>query len=271
MTVGKPVVYQHAKSMDWVGSLVGMPFVTQALLTVTSTVPMGGNGQINSKTCAYPNSIAPMGTKQTCWIIPDLQFWVLVVGRANTGKTLILQWVCDTTESHKIYWGGEEVCGPNFCPQVWSHSSANPDCYGALQGRYLMLWGTTRCYRALWLSPEFADAVDQVKLNLSMDVCDSTSLNIHFHLNMVSVRQAQHQWWTCVLQSHGLSCTVQRVCQVLVCERSGAWRELKVPRVSKLVQWVQRFRGGHRRPTATEAERDQWIQGSLREYKRKLD
>ena len=121
MTVGKPVVYQHVKSMDWVGSLVGVPFVTQALPTVTSTVPMGGNSQINSKTRAYPNSIAPMGTKQTCRIIPDLQFQVLVVGRANTGKTSILQWVCDTMESHKIYWGGEEVCGPNFCPWVWSH------------------------------------------------------------------------------------------------------------------------------------------------------
>ena len=43
-------------------------------------------------------------------------------------------------------------------------TSANPGCYGALQGRYPMLWGATRCYRALWLSPEFADvgcAVEQ--------------------------------------------------------------------------------------------------------------
>ena len=35
---------------------------------------------------------------------------------------------------------------------------------------------------------EFDLTVDQVKLNLSMDVCHSTSLNIHFHLNMVSAR-----------------------------------------------------------------------------------
>ena len=43
-----------------------------------------------------------------------LQFRVLVMGRANAGKTLILQRVCDTTESPKIYQGGEEVRGTNF-------------------------------------------------------------------------------------------------------------------------------------------------------------
>ena len=43
-----------------------------------------------------------------------LQFRVLVMGRANAGKTLILQRVCDTTESPKIYQGGEEVRGRNF-------------------------------------------------------------------------------------------------------------------------------------------------------------
>ena len=31
------------------------------------------------------------------------QFRVLIIGRANAGKTSILQRVCDTTESPKIY------------------------------------------------------------------------------------------------------------------------------------------------------------------------
>ena len=51
--------------------------------------------------------------------IPDLQFRVLVLGRANAGKTTILQRVCDTTESPTIYRRGkdgqkEEVRGPYF-------------------------------------------------------------------------------------------------------------------------------------------------------------
>jgi GTPase SAR1 family protein len=33
----------------------------------------------------------------------DIKFRVLIVGRANTGKTSILQRVCDTTESSEIY------------------------------------------------------------------------------------------------------------------------------------------------------------------------
>ena len=52
--------------------------------------------------------------------MPDLQFRVLVLGRANAGKTTILQRVCETTESPKIYRGGEEVrhVGPNFYSQA---------------------------------------------------------------------------------------------------------------------------------------------------------
>ncbi|KAF8259475.1 hypothetical protein EI94DRAFT_1615843, partial [Lactarius quietus] len=37
------------------------------------------------------------------------KFRVLIVGRANAGKTTILQRVCDTTESPTIY-RGSEVC-----------------------------------------------------------------------------------------------------------------------------------------------------------------
>ncbi|KXN82137.1 hypothetical protein AN958_03191 [Leucoagaricus sp. SymC.cos] len=47
---------------------------------------------------------------------PDIKFRVLIIGRANAGKTSILQRVCDTTESPEIYrqvrpWGGRERRG----------------------------------------------------------------------------------------------------------------------------------------------------------------
>ncbi len=35
--------------------------------------------------------------------IPEIQFRVLIIGRANAGKTTILQRVCDTTQSPTIY------------------------------------------------------------------------------------------------------------------------------------------------------------------------
>ncbi|KAF8266550.1 hypothetical protein EI94DRAFT_180650 [Lactarius quietus] len=50
-----------------------------------------------------------MDTEQTRRQIPKFVFRVLVVGRANAGKTSILQRVCETTESPTIYRGGEEV------------------------------------------------------------------------------------------------------------------------------------------------------------------
>ncbi|KAN0132940.1 hypothetical protein V8E53_009305 [Lactarius tabidus] len=50
-----------------------------------------------------------MDTTQTRRRIPEIQFRVLVIGRANAGKTSILQRVCETTESPTIYRGNEEV------------------------------------------------------------------------------------------------------------------------------------------------------------------
>ena len=48
-------------------------------------------------------------------LLPNLQFRVLVIGRANAGKTTILQRVCETTESPTVYRGNKEVRGPSFC------------------------------------------------------------------------------------------------------------------------------------------------------------
>ncbi|KAH8979663.1 hypothetical protein EDB86DRAFT_2814385 [Lactarius hatsudake] len=50
-----------------------------------------------------------MNTQQPSRRIPDVQFRVLIIGRANAGKTSILKRICETTESPVIYRGGEEV------------------------------------------------------------------------------------------------------------------------------------------------------------------
>jgi GTPase SAR1 family protein len=60
-----------------------------------------------------------MSTEQANRRIPNPLFRVLIIGRANAGKTSILQRVCDTTESPTIYrrgkdGGREEVRGPRF-------------------------------------------------------------------------------------------------------------------------------------------------------------
>lgn len=63
-----------------------------------------------------------MDITQTPRQLPNIQFRVLVIGRANAGKTSILQRVCETTESPTIYRGfgpgREEVHGPSFCMQM---------------------------------------------------------------------------------------------------------------------------------------------------------
>jgi len=52
------------------------------------------------------NNLAPMDTQPR---IPEMQFRVLIIGRANAGKTSILQRVCNTTNSTIINGGNEEV------------------------------------------------------------------------------------------------------------------------------------------------------------------
>ena len=60
--------------------------------------------------------------------IPEIWFQVLIIGRANAGKTSILQRICETTESpivRKRTKGAchSEVCGQPFCLQVWYDDS----------------------------------------------------------------------------------------------------------------------------------------------------
>ena len=57
-------------------------------------------GQVKSKLSKETAAIA----QQILPEVPnDLRFRVLIIGRANAGKTSILQRVCDTTESPEIY------------------------------------------------------------------------------------------------------------------------------------------------------------------------
>ena len=64
------------------------------------------------------HTVAPMDTQQPPRRVPKIQFRVLIIGRANAGKTSILQRVCETTESPAIRrrQDGQEVHGPTFLP-----------------------------------------------------------------------------------------------------------------------------------------------------------
>jgi hypothetical protein len=115
------------------------------------------------------STTAAMDTTQTRRLLPNLKFRVLVIGRANAGKTSILQRVCETTESPTIYRGNKEVRGPSFCPRVRSYYSG----------------------------------CRQVTLTPTMNVSD-TGTFLRLPLNMKLARRALHRRRACVLQSQGL-------------------------------------------------------------------
>ena len=54
-------------------------------------------------------SLTPESRPQIKPLLPVTKFRVLVIGRANAGKTSILQRICETTESPIVYRGGKEV------------------------------------------------------------------------------------------------------------------------------------------------------------------
>jgi len=58
-----------------------------------------------------------MATQQDRPRLPDLKFRVLIIGRANAGKTSILQRVCDTTESPEVYRLDERGDRHRVCPR----------------------------------------------------------------------------------------------------------------------------------------------------------
>jgi GTPase SAR1 family protein len=59
------------------------------------------------------NSVPSTSNRQ----LPKIKFRVLIIGRANAGKTSILQRVCDTTDSPVVYQGDEEVRNLTFMAQ----------------------------------------------------------------------------------------------------------------------------------------------------------
>jgi hypothetical protein len=61
-----------------------------------------------SSSC-LPNSVSQMGTTNPHRLPPKINFRVLIIGRANAGKTSILQKVCNATDSPVVWRGDEEV------------------------------------------------------------------------------------------------------------------------------------------------------------------
>ena len=63
-----------------------------------------------------------MDTQQPRRRVPHIQFRVLIIGRANAGKTSILQRICGTTESPIISKSKDgrkrEVRGQPFCLRI---------------------------------------------------------------------------------------------------------------------------------------------------------
>jgi len=73
----------------------------------------------------FSQDFRTMAHKQNQFQVPDVQFRVLIIGRANAGKTSILQRVCDTTESPKTYrfdqWGQRSQVRSRYWWHLQSH------------------------------------------------------------------------------------------------------------------------------------------------------
>ncbi|KAH9160178.1 hypothetical protein EDB89DRAFT_934640 [Lactarius sanguifluus] len=82
--------------------------VTVTFVYTKSKSPADVTRIIGSR-AAFTNTVAPMDTQHLRRRIPEVQFRVLIIGRANAGKTSILKRICETTESPVIYRGKEEV------------------------------------------------------------------------------------------------------------------------------------------------------------------
>ena len=106
-------------------------------------------------------SVTPMHTSRPRPRNPEIRFRVLIIGRANAGKTSILQRICETTESLII--------------------------------RTRAKGGNQKEVRGQPFVYEFDLIADQVsRLDPSMDVSDNRT-SLRLHLNMVPARRAHHR------------------------------------------------------------------------------
>jgi septin family protein len=94
--------------------------------------------------------------------VPEITFRVLIIGRANAGKTSILQRVCETTESPFVYWETEEKV-ERVVRGLTNHFVSESDLTS-----------------------------DQVNLEPSMEVSDN-SISRRLPLNMVVAGRAQYR------------------------------------------------------------------------------
>ena len=97
--------------------------------------------------------------------IPNVRFRVLIIGRANAGKTTILQKVCDTTESPTIYKKcgdgseREEVCHAGLTVLPLPVSSYATHRLNLTHQWRLVTRGVVRC-RSLTLSQRGEHDID---------------------------------------------------------------------------------------------------------------
>ena len=106
-----------------------------------------------------------MDTQQPRRRVPYIPFRVLIIGRANAGKTSILQRICGTTED------------PIICTSQHGYKRE-------VRGQPIVC------------ESDLID--DQVTLDPSMDVSDS-STSLRLHLNMVPARRAHRRRRTSLL------------------------------------------------------------------------
>jgi len=91
----------------WLGPL--FPYYTRIILGYTRILGYNIKSQRNTTSDHHLRQsffLQPFGTmaaQQRLLRGLDVKFRVLIIGRANAGKTSILQRVCDTTESPEIY------------------------------------------------------------------------------------------------------------------------------------------------------------------------
>ena len=67
-----------------------------------------------------------MAPQQNQFQVPNIQFRVLIIGRANAGKTSILQRVCNTTDSPKVYRVDQSGQRSQVRSRSWWHPQSHP-------------------------------------------------------------------------------------------------------------------------------------------------